>query len=106
MIEFHLLILPALRSECQPLPPNRLRCRLAEVRSGSGSAASGPNLDQTWRSGSGRTVNLNLDVGSGPVRVQTRFDPFLSDPKSRAAIPKQNEGVRGVDECAQAGGGS
>ena len=83
-----------------------LRCktRLAEVRSGSGSAASGPNLDQTWRSGPGRTVNLNLDLGSGPVRVRTRFDPFLSDPKGR--LQSANEGAQGVDECAQAGSDS
>ena len=48
--------------------------RLADVRSGSGSAASGLNLDQTWRSGPGRTANLDLDLGSGPVQVRTRFD--------------------------------
>jgi len=48
--------------------------RLADVWSSLGSAASGLNLDQTWRSGPGRTANLDLDLGSGPVRVRTRFD--------------------------------
>ena len=47
-----------------PYPP-----RLADVRFGSGSAVSELNLDQTWRSGPGRTANLDLDLGSGPVRV-------------------------------------
>ena len=47
--------------------------RLAEVRSSSGSAASGLNQDLTWRSGPGRTANLDLDLGLGPVWVRTRF---------------------------------
>jgi hypothetical protein len=56
--------------------PESTPSRLAGVRSSLdlGLGVLGLNLNQTSGFGSDRLVNLDLDLGSGPVQVQTMFE--------------------------------